>query len=61
MQVFAPMVDSLVSGVRAINRKYAVPQIQMTPFVKACLLTLRIYLFVLVALLLYKFIITLNG
>ena len=61
MQTVAAMVDSLVSGVRAINRKYAVPQIQITPFVKACLLTLRMYLLVLVGLLLYKFIITLNG
>jgi hypothetical protein len=61
MQMFAAMVESLVSGVRAINRKYAIPQIQMTPFVKACLLTLRVYLLVLVGLLLYKFIITLQG
>jgi hypothetical protein len=61
MQALAAMVDSLVTGVRAINRKYAIPQIQMTLFVKACLLTLRIYLFVLVGLLLYKFIITLQG
>jgi hypothetical protein len=61
MQTFAAMVDSLVSEVRAINQKYAIPQVQMTPFVKACLLTLRVYLLVLVGLLLYKFIITLHG
>lgn len=61
MHVFTGILDSLVTGVRSVNRKYAVPQIEMTAFVKTCLLTLRIYLFVLVGLLLYKFILTLHG
>jgi hypothetical protein len=49
------IAKSLVTGVRAINRKYAKPQIEMTWFVKLCLLMLRLYLFVLVGLLIYKF------
>ena len=61
MAAFVGIFESLMSGVRAVNQKYAVPQIETTPFVKTCLLTLRIYLFVLVGLLLYKFILTVQG
>ncbi len=61
MKVLTTVIDSLITGVRAINRKYATPRIEMTAFAKTCLLTLRIYLIVLVGLLLYKFIITLHG
>jgi hypothetical protein len=61
MPAFTGILDSLVTGVQAVNRKYAVPQIAVTPFVKTCLVTLRVYLFVLVGLLLYKFILTLHG
>ena len=61
MAAFAGIIESLISGVRTVNQKYAVPQIEMTAFVKTCLVTLRVYLFVLVGLLLYKFVITLNG
>jgi hypothetical protein len=42
--------------VREINRKYAKPNVEMSPWVKGCLLFLRIYLIFLVGLLLYKFI-----
>lgn len=61
MAAFLEIFESLLSGIRTVNRKYAVPQIETTPFVRACLLTLRIYLFVLVGLLLYKFILTVQG
>lgn len=52
------VVSSLIAGVRAINRKYAQPQIKITPFVRICLLALRVYLLILVGLMVYKFIIT---
>ncbi|MEI6840546.1 MAG: hypothetical protein WCK53_04735 [Methanomicrobiales archaeon] len=38
-----------------INKKYAKPQIKMTPMVRIALLGLRIYLIVLVLVLVYKF------
>jgi hypothetical protein len=38
-----------------INKKYAKPQITMTPMVRIALLGLRIYLIVLVLVLVYKF------
>ena len=38
-----------------INRKYAKPRITMTPWVKASLLFLFLYLFFLVGVLFYKF------
>jgi hypothetical protein len=56
---FAHAVQSALSGglqkVREINRRYAKPRIQMSPAVRVALLVLRIYLFVLVGLLIYKF------
>ena len=42
--------------VREINRRYSRPRISMSTAVRISLLTLRIYLFVLVGLLVYKFI-----
>ena len=44
------------SMVKSINRKYAQPQIKMTPMVKVSLLSLRLYLIFLVGILVYKFI-----
>jgi len=38
-----------------INKKYAKPQITMTPMVRIALLGLRIYLIILVLVLVYKF------
>ncbi len=61
MKPFSAVFSSLASQVRAINRKYAKPQIEMTWFVKACLLILRLYLFVLVGLMIYKFVKTLKS
>jgi len=39
-----------------INRRYAHPKIQMTPAVKIALVALRVYLVVLIALLVVKFV-----
>ncbi len=61
MAALTGIFESLIGEVRAVNAKYAVPQIEMTAFVRTCLLTLRVYLFGLVGLLLYKFIVTLYG
>ncbi len=60
MNVLTTVFRSLVTGVRTVNRKYAKPQIEMTPFVKVCLVTLRLYLFLLIGLMIYKFIITIQ-
>ncbi|MGD0585475.1 MAG: hypothetical protein ABSA86_06825 [Oryzomonas sp.] len=42
--------------IREINQKYAKPNVEMSGWVKASLLFLRLYLILLVGLLLYKFI-----
>ena len=42
--------------IREINKKYAVPNVEMSTWVKFSLLSLRIYLIFLVGLLLYKFV-----
>lgn len=42
--------------IREINRKYAKPNVEMSPSVKFSLLFLRLYLIFLVVLLIYKFI-----
>ena len=47
--------DTLTT-VKSINRKYAQPQIKMTPLVKVSLLALRLYLIFLVGILVYRFI-----
>ncbi len=60
MNALAVVCKSLMTGVRTINRKYATPQIEMSWFVKACLLMLRLYLLVLVGLMIYKFSISLR-
>ena len=53
-------IETTIAGhiekAREINRRYATPRIKMSTAVRASLLTLRIYLFVLVGLLAYKFI-----
>ena len=50
------MIDRVVASVRDINQKYRQPRVQITPGVKFALLALRLYLFIMVGLLLYKFI-----
>jgi len=42
--------------IREINTRYAKPKVEMSPLIKFSLTGLRLYLFVLVVLLLYKFI-----
>lgn len=49
-------LTNTINTVKSINRKYATPQVKMTPLVKLCLLTLRVYLLFLVGILVYKFI-----
>lgn len=44
---------SIGENVREVNRKYAKPEIEMTLFVKICLLTLRVYLLTMVGLMVY--------
>ena len=41
--------------IREINEKYRTPHVKMTPAVKFALLCLRLYLFLLVGLLVFKF------
>ena len=41
--------------IREINRKFRTPHVKMTPAVKFALLCLRLYLFLLVGLLVFKF------
>jgi len=49
-------VASQVEQVRAINRRYAEPRLQVSRPVRWALLSLRLYLLMLVGLLVYKFI-----
>ena len=60
MNAISSVLNSLLHEARTINRKYAKPQIEMTPLVRICLFALRFYLFVLVGLLVYKFVITIR-
>lgn len=46
--------------IREINQRYSKPHIEMSRGVKISLMALRIYLFVLVGLILYKFVLMLN-
>ena len=48
--------ENLATSVREINQKYAKPRIQMTPFVKICLFSLRVYLITLIGIMIFKFI-----
>ena len=54
------LIETSIAGhvetIREVNRRYATPRIKMSSAVRVSLLTLRIYLFVLVGLLAYKFI-----
>jgi hypothetical protein len=46
----------IFDAIGRINEKYKHPRIQMTPMVRISLLALRLYLFFILAILLYKFI-----
>ena len=55
-RVLGTIATDQVEQVRSINRRYAKPRLTMSPAVRLALLTLRVYLLLLVALLAYKFI-----
>ena len=56
MNFFMNVFRSMTTQVRAVNEKYKEPEIEMTLFVKVCLIGLKVYLFALIGLMLYKFI-----
>lgn len=51
----------LVRKFRSINAHYATPRIGMSPAVRTALMVLRVYLLLLVALMLYKFVLLLGA
>lgn len=53
-------IHRFTARIREINHRYSKPHIEMSRGVKISLMALRIYLFVLVGLILYKFVLTLN-
>ena len=55
------VIESALQSIREINRKYAKPEIEMTPFVRVCLYGLRGYLVLLIGLMIYKFVIAANA
>jgi hypothetical protein len=57
----ASNINRLVRKLREINQRYSKPHIEMTPLVKFSLMALRIYLFLLVGLIIYKFVMTLSA
>ncbi len=61
MSLLRAVFGSFTASIGEINRKYAKPTIEMTPFVRFCLVALRVYLLVLLALLLYKFLVTVHA
>jgi hypothetical protein len=56
-----PIFKSLRTQIREVNRKYAKPELQITPLVKFCLISLRLYLLSLVVLMIVKFILVAKG
>ena len=52
---------SLKTQIRQINRKYAKPEIEITLFVRISLIGLRIYLFTLIGMMLYKFVVVVKA
>jgi hypothetical protein len=56
MSMIRLFINNNYAKIREINRKYAHPNVKMSPLVKLSLLFLRLYLIFLVALLIYKFI-----
>ena len=54
-------LTKLISKVREINGRYREPRIEMSGAVRLSLMTLRVYLLLLVALMVYKFVSILRG
>jgi hypothetical protein len=50
----------MVRKIQEINRRFSKPHIEMSRGVKISLMALRVYLFLLVGLIVYKFILILN-
>ena len=50
------MINQFISKIREINKRYGKPKIEMSKGVSFSLAVLRIYLFLLVLLMVYKFI-----
>jgi hypothetical protein len=53
---FIAAMSNQARVIREINKKYAVPRIKMTKWVKVALLGIRIYLIILIVILVYRFI-----
>jgi hypothetical protein len=60
MKLLVGIYQSLIAQVREINKRYSKPSIKITPFVRISLLFLRFYLFLLIGLIVYKFIISIK-
>jgi hypothetical protein len=56
MEQIMDSFKDFIQTLRDINEKYKTPHIRMTPMVSWSLLLLRIYLFGMIAILLYKFV-----
>ncbi len=56
----ASSIYRLVRKIREINQRYSKPHIEMSRGVRISLMALRIYLFLLVGLIIYKFVLILN-
>ncbi len=56
LHAIGTVIADQVEAVRTVNRRYTEPRLKMSPAARWSLLALRIYLLVLVALLVYKFI-----
>ncbi len=56
MEQIMDSIKDFIQTLRDINEKYKTPHIRMTPMVSWSLLLLRIYLFGMIAVLLYKFV-----
>jgi len=52
---------SLIGRIREINSRYRAPRIQMSAAVRLSLMALRLYLFALVGLMVYKFVLLVSG
>ena len=52
---------TLISKIREINSRYRAPRIQMSAGVRLSLMALRLYLFALVGLMVYKFVVLVTG
>jgi hypothetical protein len=55
------LIRGFFNKIHEINRRYAHPKIHQSRAVKIALLMLRIYLLLLVVLLVYKFVLVING